>query len=217
MARKIGKITLKVVGYIMILIAAVLIGSFIGDKIYHARYLKNLPDFAFVREDGEVQYCPIHTQARVNGPVIVNTAEGSASEVRLFSYSPTNPYKIKEEEHYGYMTMAGGKGWSGFCFPDNRYADINISRKSLYNYSHDAASYYFCSDCLTAIEEINPSTNFIIVDCYDNEDIKYYDLKEVEEGLTIRHYTFEVEDMDEYNYQIKMTSSYYEGGKELDY
>lgn len=163
----------------------------------------------------EVENCPLHRQT--NPPVLINTSTGSAYEIRLFQTLTTDSRVIVEVENYGYMQMGMGDGWHIASFPDNHYTDINMETNRIENFSLRKAKKYFCSDCIAAIKSLNPTTNFVFADCL-TETLTFYDLKEVEkeEGLNIRHYILKLNLHDEYSYNIKMVSSYFDGGKELD-
>lgn len=211
MGKKIGKACL----FIVILVAAVLIGSSIGTQFFKARYFKSLDDFEFIVVK-ENPVCPLHERAPSNFPIIVNTNEGSAAELRLYDTYHTYPLQIREDAEYGVMWMLGGKGWNGAAYPDNNYAHFSIQRDRMFKYNAEAARLFFCDECLKALRSLDPSCNFVVVDAYEMDNLKFYDIADVE-NTQIRHYSFIIEDKGYDLLTMEMHSSYFEGGKELDY
>lgn len=157
--------------------------------------------------------CPIHNRVETNPPILLNTTEGTTVEMKIFdSYSDT----ISDKKDYGYMNMGSSEGVFLMAFPDESYADISIN-KDLQDFSKRKAKKHLCSKCLEAIDKINPTTNYVVVDCYDRNNLKYYNLKDIEEQeIQIRHYTLQF-DKDMKEYKFKIESNYFEGGKTLDY
>lgn len=214
MGVKIAKITLRII----IFAALLWLSATLGEQIFLGRFFKSLPNYEITDiEDKKV--CPIHVQAPANAPIMVNLNEGYARPIDLYQTYVTYSLQIREVENYGYMHLIAGRGWSGAAFPDNNYADINIRREDMTQYSEEAASHSFCEECMTLIKEINPTCNFIIVDGYDLSKLTFYNLEDIEseEGIKIRHYYFTLEEKDYDRYSIKMHSTFYEGGKTLDY
>ena len=160
--------------------------------------------------------CPLHERVPSNFPIIVNTSEGSASELRLYNTFSEYPLQIVEKSEYGVMWMVAGKGWSGAAFPDNNYLHFSIQKDSMCDYSNRAARKFFCDECVNAFKELDPSCNFVVVDAYENDNLKYHDIADIEE-LQIRHYSFVAGDTGEGLLSFEMHSSYYNGGKELDF
>ena len=113
-------------------------------------------------------------------------------------------------------------GGSGYCvvyaFPDNCYADVSIPREYLYKYSRSAAEYFFCAECVTNFDLVEPECNYVVVDGYDNDNLQYFCLRDIEKtALTIRHYSFTFDEKNEYRFDFKVASNYFDGGRELDY
>lgn len=215
MAKKINKKVVKIILFVLILIVAGWVGSAIGEQIFKARYFKSLNDFEFI-EVQENPVCPIHEYAPSNAPILVNLNEGSIGYLKLYNIYPTYPLQIKEEDEYGVMWVLGGKGWSGAAFPDSNYVHFSIQRNRMFNYSSNAAKLFFCDDCMKAFRELEPSCNFIIVDAYEKNNIKYYDIADIEE-TNIRHYSFTIIDKGYDLLSIDMASSFYDGGNTLDF
>ena len=207
----VGKVVLGVV-----LVAVLLwVGSTIGESIFKARYFKSLDDFEFlVVEENPV--CPLCERAPTNPPLLVNANEGSVSELRIYDTYPTYPLQIRAKEEYGVFWTLGGKGWSGGAFPDNDYAHFSIQRKRMFNYNASAARYFFCNDCMGALNDLDPSCNFVIVDAYEKDNLKFYDIADIED-VAIRHYSFVIEEKGYDLFSVELHSSYREGGDELDY
>lgn len=218
MKQKIWKIAKSVLIWVVVIAGSVLVGGFLGGKIYEARYFKSLEKFEFVVLE-ENPVCPIHEAAPSNAPIVVNLNEGNAAPLKLYDTYPTYTLQIREKDEYGVMWMVGGDGWNGFAFPDNHYIDFSIKRDKMFQYSGEAARLFFCQDCMKMIYDLDPKSNFIIVDGYDKDNIKFYDLAEMddEDGLDVRHYHFTLDEKGTANCSITMTSSYFDGGKELDH
>ena len=106
--------------------------------------------------------CPLHERVPSNFPIIVNTNEGSASELRLYNTFSEYPLQIVEKSEYGVMWMVAGKGWSGAAFPDNNYLHFSIQKDSMCDYSNRAARKFFCDECVNAFKELDPSCNFVV-------------------------------------------------------
>lgn len=212
--KKIGIILLC----LCILILALIGSSFIGQKIFELRYFKSLPDFSISSYE-KAPYCAICTTVQMNAPLLVNINTGSAEPMSIYPTHFHYANQIREEDTYGIFFMIGGDGWNGGSDPDFNYSDISIQRKAMYKPNLDAAALYFCEDCLQAIQSVEPTSNFVIVDAYDKDNLSFYNLQEIEsrEGVEIRHYTFAFENKDKYLYSFKIQSSYYDGGKQLDY
>ena len=209
--KAIGKLILG-----LVLIAVLLwLAHTIGTELFKVRYFNNLDDFQFIVVE-EDPVCPLHERVPSNFPILVNTNEGSASELRLYDTYPMYPLQIREKAEYGVTWMLSGKGWSGAAFPDNSYAHFSIRRDRMFNYSPEAARLFFCDDCLKAFNDLDPSCNFIIVDGYEKDNLQYYDIANIED-LQIRHYSFAVKDKGYDLFSLEMHSSYYDGGKELDF
>lgn len=213
-AKKIG-IVLLCIG---ILTLTVIAGTFIGQKIYQIRYFKSLPNYSLTSYDKDPD-CAICSAFQNNAPLLVNIHTGSARPMNIYPNHFHYTNQIREEESYGIFFMIAGDGWNGGSDPDYNYSSISIQRKAMYKPNLDAAALYFCEDCLQEIQNINPTSNFIIVDAYDKDNLSFYDLQDIEskEGVEIRHYTFALENKDTYLYSFKIQSSYYDGGKQLDY
>lgn len=209
--------------------AAFAAAIWIGHQIYLARYFSTLPAYELTSEEERRTPCQLHQMA--NGPLLVNTANGSAQEVQIFppliirNYV-NDPFEngatiqftngIEERDVYGYMRSGGGTGWHFSAFPDQRYADVSIYKRALFAFSKEAAELHFCDECMAAIRELSPRSNFIIVDSYDNADMQFYDLKAVERGIDIRHYHLKMNEKNENVFRFTVSSSYFDGGKELD-
>lgn len=157
--------------------------------------------------------CPIHSRFETNPPILLNTNNGEIVEMKIFeSYNS----KISDKKDYGHLSIGASENVFLMSYPDNSYADISIN-EGIEKYSKYKAKKHLCDKCLSAIKEVNPDTNYIVVDCYDNKNIKYYDLKDIEkEDIKIRHYTLHYQNTDN-DYKFKVESNYFEGGKTLDY
>ena len=98
--------------------------------------------------------CPLHESVPSNFPIVVNTNEGSASELRLYNTFSEYPLQIVENSEYGVMWMVAGKGWSGAAFPDNNYLHFSIQQDSIDDYSNRATRKFFCDECVKAFKEL---------------------------------------------------------------
>ena len=209
------KIAGKIVVGISLFVVLIWLGQTIGESIFKARYFKSLDDFEFlvVEED---PVCPLHERVPSNFPILVNTNEGSATELRMYETYVTYPLQIRENAEYGVVWLMAGKGWSGIAMPDNDRVSFSIQRDRMFNYSPEAARLFFCDDCIATFRELDPSCNFIIVDGYEEDNLKCYDIAN-NEDLQIRHYSFVVKDKGYDLLSMEMNSSYFNGGKELDF
>jgi len=210
--KKFKKISLYVLGFVLIFI----IGNLLGIFLRNFFYFSFLPTYTIPEEIEKPYDCPICSHLETNPPILINTATGESRELRLYDYDIYNPKGISPKTEYGTMHLGGWSGGSFAAFPDNHYIHLSIQRKSLYKYNSDAAKLFICSDCLELIENLNPKTNYIFADCYDRNNLKIYALENILE-TTIRHYSFELYDKTDNLYSVEMKSSYFTGGKELDY
>lgn len=201
---------------IAVLIFVVAAVTLIGPIVSNALFFDTLPKQKAPNPASELKYCRLCTHIETNPPVAVNLNNGYAGELRLFQPHDRICNAITEEDNYGYMQMSGGEVHC-WAFPDDRYADVTVQKNNVFEYSPECAKQFFCDDCLKSIEQLNPSCNYIFVDAYDKENLALYNLQDVRKGIDIRHYHMEVDDEDNSTISIKMTSTYYEGGKALDY
>ncbi|MBR3791847.1 MAG: hypothetical protein IKK18_04015 [Clostridia bacterium] len=161
--------------------------------------------------------CLLDEHIPTNGPVIINANEGSVTEIRSFDANPQEPNQISDNQIQEKFKFAIGEGVEAGIDSDNYNAHVSIKKDHLYQYSEKAAKHFFCDDCLAAFEEVNPDSNFIVADTYDPDNIKFYDLKDIDESLAIRHYSLLFDYEDEYLYSFNINSSYFYGGQEFDY
>ena len=208
--KKIKKITLYLLFFVFIFVLGNLLGIFLRKTFYFSF----LPTYETPENIETVADCPLCSHFETDPPVIIDTNTGESRELRLYDYNIGNTKEISPKTHYGTMHMGGWLGGSFAAFPDNHYIHLSIQRDSLYKFSKETASIFFCSDCLTLIEELNPKTNYIFADCYDKENIKVYTLENIL-NTTIRHYSFKLYDKTEYLYSVEMHSSYFSDRKEL--
>lgn len=191
--------------YILITIAIGFAGYDIGTLI-----------FDYMASDiNKQENCLIHNRIETNPPILLNANEGITTELKIFDSHYDNESKVSDKSHYGCLNVLTTEDAFLMAYPDDSYADISIN-KDFKEYSNWKAKKHLCKDCLAAIKEINPATNYIVVDYYDKQNIKYYDLGSIEEKeLKIRHYTIEYQEGQDYKFKI--ISNYFEGGKTLDY
>lgn len=171
-----------------------------------------------------VEHCYLHEFVPMNCVCIVDTLHGDVGELRVYPPHPTICNAITEigsegyKETYGYFTMEGGKYYHVMSEPDKNYAEVTVDGDIKYNYNRFISHDYFCKECLGLFEEANTTYPLMLADMYNLEDIKLYPLAL---GATyhIRHYTVVIGDElnEQGNYEIEITSNYYEGGKDLDY
>ena len=214
MKKKILKFFLVVV----VLVGAAVVGNAIGEAIYQARYFSTLPEYEIPADIKSMPYCPLCEKVPTNGPLMVNTNLGLVGEIQIFDTELRDRLTISEKRDYGIMRSGGAGGAHVYAFPDNCYADVSIQKQYLYKYSKTAAEQFFCDECVANFELVNPASNFIVVDGYDKENLKYFCLQDIEkEDLSIRHYSFEFEEKNEYGFDFKVVSNYFDVGRELDY
>ena len=209
---------LSILRFIVVLVLAGTVGTFIGKGIYQLRYFSSLPEYEIPADVKKASYCPLCEKVPTNGPLVVNTNTGTVAEIQIFDTELHDRLTISDKRDYGIMRMGGSGYCTVYAFPDNCFADVSISRKYLYKYNRDAAELYFCEKCVENFDLLEPECNYIVVDGYDRENLQYFNLRDIEKtALTIRHYVFEFEEKNEYRYDFKVTSSYFDGGRELDY
>ena len=209
---------LSVLSFIVALALAGTLGTFIGKGIYQLRYFSSLPEHAPNTSVKTNQLCPLCEKVPTNGLLMVDTNNGKVSEIRIFDTEHENKLKISEKRDYGIMRMSGSGYCTVYAFPDNCYADVSIQRASLSKYSKDAAELYYCKKCVENFDLLSPECNYVVVDGYDKENMQYFNLKDIEKAaLTIRHYSFEFKEKNEYRFAFRVVSSYFNGGRELDY
>ena len=190
---------------ILILLAVGFAGYDIGTLIF---------DY-MVSDNDKQETCLIHNRIETNPPILLNANEGIALEMKIFDFHNDNESKVSDKTEYGYLNIASTEDAFMMVYPDDSYADISIN-KEMEEYSKRKAKKHLCKDCLAAIKEINPTTNYIVVDYYDKQNVKYYDLGSIKkQEIKIRHYTLEYEEGQDYKF--KVISNYFEGGKNLDY
>lgn len=214
MKKKISNFLLVVV----MLIVAAIAGNALGKVIYQARYFSSLPEYEIPTEIKTAYYCPLCERVPTNGPLVVNTNMGTVAEIQIFDTELRDRLTISEKRDYGIMRMGG----SGYCvvyaFPDNCYADVSIPREYLYKYSRGAAEQFFCAECVANFDLVEPECNYVVVDGYDSDNLQYFCLRDIEQtALTIRHYSFTFDEKNEYRFDFKVVSNYFDGGRELDY
>ena len=209
---------LSVLCFVVVLVLAGTVGTFIGKGIYQLRYFSSLPEYAPPTAVKSNQYCPLCEKVPTNGPLMVDTNSGRVGEIQIFDTELQNRLKISEKRDYGCMRMGGSGYCTVYTFPDNCYADVSIQRDNLSKYSKDAAELYYCEKCVENFDLLDPDCNYVVVDGYDRENLQYFNLRDIEKvGLTIRHYTFEFKEKNEYRFAFRVVSNYFDGGRELDY
>ena len=209
---------LSVLSFIVVLVLAGTVGTFIGKGIYQLRYFSSLPEYEIPADVKKASYCPLCEKVPTNGPLMVDTNGGRVGEIQIFDTERENRLKISEKRDYGCMRMGGSGYCTVYAFPDNCYADVSIQRDNLSKYSKDAAELYYCEKCVENFDLLDPDCNYVVVDGYDRENLQYFNLRDIEKvGLTIRHYTFEFKEKNEYRFAFRVVSNYFDGGRELDY
>lgn len=221
---KILKKTLACLGCAICIIILAAVGSFIGEAIYQYRleknYFSNLAEYESTGEQDESSLCPLCTQVSTNPPVIVNLNTGKAGEVRLYDFDRTHPNQVDATKtEYGCMMTGFAGGASYFSFPDNHYVDLSIQNNTVSLYSKREAEDHFCESCMALIESAVEKSCYLVADCYDEDNLVLYPLEDAQtdEGINIRHYNIVIDEINEYFVSLKMTSSYFDGGSELDY
>ena len=203
---------------VVVLIGAAVTGGAIGKVIYQTRYFSSLPEYEIPADRKTVSYCPLCERVPSNGPLMVNTNLGLVGEIQIFDTELRDRLTISEKRDYGIMRSGGTGGAHYYAFPDNCYAEVSIPRQYLYQYSKDAAEHFFCDECIAKFELVNPVSNFVLVDGYDKENMQFFCLQDVEEtDLSIRHYSFKFDEKNEYRFDFRVVSTYFDGGRELDY
>jgi len=203
---------------VVVLIGAAVAGNAIGKVIYQMRYFSSLPEYEIPTDTKTASYCPLCEKVPTNGPLIVNTNLGLVGEIQIFDTELRDRLTISEKRDYGIMRSGGAGGAHYYAFPDNCYADVSIPRQYLYQYSKDAAEHFFCAECIANFELVNSVSNFVLVDGYDKENMQFFCLQDIEEtDLDIRHYSFEFDEKNEYRFDFRVVSNYFDGGRELDY
>lgn len=209
----------KKILFVFILIALFVLSGFVGavtgKVIFQLRYFSNLPVYELPADAQKKETCALCPHIETNPPVLVDLNTGEVVELKLYDRSIRAENQISPKRHYGTMHMGGWSGGSYAAFPDNACAHISIRKKSLFQYSPEAARLYFCENCLAEIEAQNPTSNYIFADCYNEDCLRFYHLKGIEK-VSIRHYSVEINQMDRYLYCLTMNSSYFCGGKALD-
>lgn len=172
----------------------------------------------------QVEHCYLHEFVEMNAVCVVDTLHGGVSELRVYPPHPTTCNAITEigsegcENNYGYLSISNGKYHHVMSDPDNNYAEVTVDGGIDYDYNKFISNKYFCKDCMRLFEEANTTYPLMLADMYNLEDIKLYPLVL---GATyhIRHYTVVIGDNlnEQGKYEIEITSTYYEGGKSLDY
>lgn len=191
--------------FVLILLAVGFAGYDIGTLVF---------DY-MVSDNDKQEDCLIHNRIETNPPILLNANEGITLEMKIFDYHNDNESKVSDKTEYGCLNIASTEDAFLMAYPDDSYADVSIN-KEIEKYSNWKAKKHLCKECIAAIKKINPTTNYIVVDYYDQQNIKYYDLGSIEEKeLKIRHYTLEYEEGQDYKF--KVISNYFEGGKNLDY
>jgi len=203
---------------VVVLIGAAVAGNAIGKVIYQARYFSSLPEYEIPADIKTAHYCPLCERVPSNGPLIVNTNLGLVGELQIFDTELRDRLTISEKRDYGIMRSGGAGGAHYYAFPDNCYADVSIQRQYLFKYSRKAAEHFFCAECVANFDLVEPECNYVVVDGYDRDNLKYFCLRDIEKtALTIRHYSFAFDEKNEYRFDFKVVSNYFEGGRELDY
>jgi len=200
---------------VVVLIGAAVAGNAIGKVIYQVRYFSSLPEYEIPPDIKSAQYCPLCEKVPPNGPLIVNTTLGLVGEIQIFDTELKDRLTISEKRDYGVMRSGGAGGAHYYAFPDNCYADVSIQRQYLYKYSRNAAEHFFCAECVANFDLVSPASNFVLVDGYDGDNLKYFCLRDIEKtALTFRHYSFAFDEKNEYRFDFKVVSNYFEGGRD---
>lgn len=163
--------------------------------------------------------CTLCAQPATNGPCIIDLNTGAIHVISIYDADPEDPTHINAAKtKYGNaeMRVLNGLG-SCFSLPDEHYATVSIQMDCVSQYSYKTARQFFCDECLGKIDAINPSCSVIFADCYNKDQLALYALESAQDGVDIRHYTIIVEEQDELSLHLKLTSSYFSGGSELDY
>lgn len=167
--------------------------------------------------------CAVCSYVPLNGPCIVNTSTGDIWDVQVFPPRPNISNAIYEKEEgndYGYCWLQQGLGYkgSGIALPDNNKAELGIREEALSAYNPVLADIYLCQACLDKLNKLEMTNNFAVADVYGLAEgrVEFYALTPVSD-FWLRHYHVFVV-YDEYGgLDIEMKSTYFEGGKELDY
>lgn len=164
------------------------------------------------------EHCRLHEGIPVNGVSLINTIDGQNNELRIFEPHETIGNAITEKEIYGYSSTLVSKCYICFSSPDERNADITIELSDLPKIIDKDLEEYYCNSCRDKLKQTNTSYPFILADMYNPDSCILYPL-ELGATYQIRHYTIIIEPELNGNQQmeIKITSSYFDGGKSLDY
>lgn len=167
--------------------------------------------------------CVICGRWPLNGPCIVNTLNGDVWEVQVFPPHPNISNAIQEIEEgkdYGICWLLSGLNYkgTGIALPDDGEAWLSIKVDIITAYTPALASRYFCQNCLDKLNDLQLPNNLVVADIYGLAEgwVEYYALT-LESSFDVRHYTFRVAEALEGRVDIILSSSYYEGGKLLDY
>ena len=171
----------------------------------------------------EPEDCVVCSYVPFNAPCVVNTSTGDIWEMRVYPPHPniTNAIQEKEEgKAYGYCVVVGGqaRGGSGISLPDNNEAHFYIRADSLSVYIPFGSRLFLCRDCLGKLGKLEMTNNFAVVDVYGlaGGRVDYYALT-LDKDFWLRHYHILTEHDDYGGLDITVKSTYYEGGRELDY
>lgn len=171
----------------------------------------------------QADYCAVCSHEPLNAPCVLDTTDGSIFAAEVYPPHPNISNEIWEpadENGYGYFSFINvmqRKG-SGFSLPDNNKAEFSIKAEALTTYKPFWADVCLCQDCLNKLSKVTMSNNFAVVDLYGLADgkVEFYALKPGSD-FWLRHYHIFVEKDGSGGLDVMVESTYFEGGKELDY
>ena len=167
--------------------------------------------------------CVVCGYVPLNAPCILDTTDGALCAVEVYPPHPNicnAVWEPADERGYGYCWLTSGllgKG-GGISMPDNNEALFDIKAEALTTYMPKRADIYLCQDCLDKLNQLPMSNNFAIVDLYGLADdkVEFYVLTP-DSDFWLRHYHIFVARDERGGLDIRVESTYFEGGKELDY
>lgn len=203
---------------VAVVIGTAVVGNRKDKATDQTQWLSSLPEFEPPAEIDTMAYCPLCESVPANGPLLVNTNVGAVVEIQIFDTELRDRLTILEKRNYGFIRVCGAGGAYVHAFPDDCYADVSIQRQYLFKYAKEMAEHFFCTECIAKIEEVNPTSNFILVDGYNKNNLQFYCLQDIEKAdLRIRHYSFVLDEISENRFAFKVLSNYFEGGRAMDY
>lgn len=168
-------------------------------------------------------YCAVCSYVPLNAPCIFDTTDGAIFAAEVYPPHPNicnAVWEPADEKGYGYCWLTGGlqgKG-SGIAQPDNNNAMLSIRAEALSTYNLLWADIYLCQAYLDKLNKLEMTNNFAVVDVYGLAEgqVEFYTLTP-KSDFWLRHYHVFVNNNEYGGLDIRVESTYFEGGKELDY